>query len=324
MQVSHFEKKKVDNMIKWLRLKYKHLFEDGSDAMKICRGKIHEYIGMTLDFSIPGECRGLMLPFVKEIVDHFTKYSGDDKTAKTPTAEHLFKIHEDAVSFDEETGKVFHNFFAKCLFLTKRAGPDIHTAVVFLTTRVKKPDKDDWKKLQRMIRYLRGTLDLTLNLTANGTSIIKWWVDGSHGVHFDMRGHTGGMVSLGKGALMLTPTRQKLNTRSSTETELVAAEYMMPQIIYINYFMDAQNYGLSQTILFQDNQSAILLEHHGKMSSSKCTKHVNIRYYFIKDRITKKELSVEHCLTGEMPADFFTKALQGQFFFKFRKAIMNE
>ena len=99
---------------------------------------------------------------------------------------------------------------------------------------------------------------------------------------------------------------------------------MMPQIMWTNYFMAAQNYRLIQTILYQDSQSAMLLEKHGKQSSSKQTKHVNIRYYFIKDRITKKELSVGYCPTGEMPADFFTKPLQGRLFFKFRKAIMNE
>jgi hypothetical protein len=95
---------------------------------------------------------------------------------------------------------VLHNFVAKCLYLAKRARPNIHTAVAFLTTWVRKPDKDDWKKLQRIIRYLRGTLALPLKLTANGTSIIRWWANGSHGVHFDMRGHTGGVASLGKGA----------------------------------------------------------------------------------------------------------------------------
>jgi hypothetical protein len=122
---------------------------------------------------------------------------------------------------------------------------------------------------------------------------------------------------------MPTSTRQKLNTRSSTETELVAADDLMPQIMWTNYFLNAQGYGLHQTILYQDNRSAILLENNGKMSSSKRTKHVNIRYYFIKDRINKKELSVEYCPTGEMTADFFTKPLQGKLFFKFRKDIMN-
>jgi hypothetical protein len=241
-----------------------------------------------------------------------------------PAAEHLFKINEDATKLTEEMGKVFHNFVTKCLFATKRACPNIHTPVAFLTTHVREPDEDDWKKLQRMIRYIRGTLTLPLILSADGTSIIKWWVDESHGVHFDMRGHTGGMASLGKGALMPTSTRQKLNTRSSTETELVGADDMMPQIMWTKYFMQAQGYTLKQTILYQDNRSAILLEKNGKMSSSNRTKHVNIRYYFIKDRINKCELSVKHCPTGEMTADFFTKPLQGKLFIKFRKAIMNE
>jgi hypothetical protein len=103
-----------------------------------------------------------------------------------------------------------------------------------------------------------------------------------------MHGHTGGMASLGKGALMPTATRQKLNTRSSTETELVGADDMMPQLMCMNYFMDAQGYGLPHTILYQDNQSAILLEKYCKMSSGERTKHVNIRYYFIKDQITAR------------------------------------
>jgi hypothetical protein len=59
---------------------------------------------------------------------------------------------------------------------------------------------------------------------------------------------------------MPTSTRQKLNTRrSSAETELVAADAMMPQIMWTNSFMDAQDYGLTQTILYQDNQTTILL-----------------------------------------------------------------
>jgi hypothetical protein len=176
MKVSHFVTKRVDDMIKWLSLKYEHLFEDGSGAMKVCRGKVHEYIGMTLDCTVPGQVKVTMLPYVKEIVENFTKQSGDLKTATTPAAEHPFKIDNDAVKLSEEMGKVFHNFVAKCLFLTKRARPDIHTAVAFLTTRVREPDEDDWKKLQRMIRYIRGTLTLPLILTADGTSVIVFQV----------------------------------------------------------------------------------------------------------------------------------------------------
>jgi hypothetical protein len=104
---------------------------------------------------------------------------------------------------------------------------------------------------------------------------------------------------------------------------LVAADDFMPMIIWTNLFLEAQGYGTKETILYQDNQSAILLEKNGRKSSGKRTKHLNIRYYFITDRISRKELSVAYCPTEEMVGDFFTKPLQGKLFYKFRSIIMN-
>ena len=120
-----------------------------------------------------------------------------------------------------------------------------------------------------------------------------------------------------------TSTKQKINTRSSTETEIVAADDLMPMILWTNYFLEAQGYGATSSILYQDNKSAILLQKNGRKSSSKRTKHINMRYYFITDRINRNELSVEHCPTESMVADFFTKPLQGKLFLKFRNIILN-
>ena len=75
--------------------------------------------------------------------------------------------------------------------------------------------------------------------------------------------------------------------------------------------------------MFQDNQSAILLENNANKFSSKRTKHINIRYYFITDRIKNDELQIEYCPTDNMVAEYFTKPLQGKKFFQFRKTIMN-
>jgi hypothetical protein len=79
-----------------------------------------------------------------------------------------------------------------------------------------------------------------------------------------MRGHTGGGMSLGTGFIITTSTKQKLNTRSSTESELVAVDDFMPAICWTRYFLEAQGYGVHENILHQDNQSAILLEKNGK------------------------------------------------------------
>ena len=101
-----------------------------------------------------------------------------------------------------------------------------------------------------------------------------------------------------------------MNTRSSTESEVVAVNVIMPQVLWTNYFMQAQGYGSKNTIVYQDNKSAILLEKNGKMSSSKRTKHINIRYFFITDRVEKGEVTIKYCPTDDMIAGFFTKPLQ--------------
>ena len=67
----------------------------------------------------------------------------------------------------------------------------------------------------------------------------------------------------------------------------------------------------------------MLLAKNGKASSGKRTKHINIRYFFVADRINSNELTVEYCPTGDMTGDFFTKPLQGVQFIKFRKEILN-
>ena len=82
-------------------------------------------------------------------------------------------------------------------------------------------------------------------------------------MHLNMQGHTGGCLSLGKGMPITGSSKQKINTCSSTETELVAADDFMPQILWTNYFLEAQGHKTKDTVLFQDNQSAISLEKNG-------------------------------------------------------------
>jgi hypothetical protein len=137
-----------------------------------------------------------------------------------------------------------------------------------------------------------------------------------------MRGRSGGGLSLGGGFTIVSSTKQKLNTRSSTETEIVGAEDFMPAICWTRYFMKAQGYGVKDNVLFQENKSSIILEKNGKASSSKRTKHINIRYFFITDRVKKEEVSVVWCPSGDMIGDFATKPLQGALFRKFRDQIL--
>jgi len=160
--------------------------------------------------------------------------------------------------------------------------------------------QDNWNKLAHLVKYLRGSRYMPLILSANGSGILKWWVDAAFAVHPNMRGHSGGGLSLGRGFPIISSTKQKLNTRSSTEAEIVGADDFMPAICWTRYFMEAQGYHVKDNVLFQDNKSAILLEKNGKASSSKHTKHINIRYFLITNRVNNGDVSLSWCLTGDM------------------------
>jgi Trk-type K+ transport system membrane component len=122
------------------------------------------------------------------------------------------------------------------------------------------------------MRYPRGTRKLPLTLSADGTGILKWWVDGSFAVHPNMGGHTGAGLTMGQGFPISNSSKQKLNTQSSTESELVVGvDDMMPSILWTRNFLQSQGYGVKEAIIYQDNKSAILLEKNGKASSSKRT-----------------------------------------------------
>ena len=290
MKISHAESTVVDRIINLLEVEFSK-----EAPLTIRRGKIHDYLGMTLDFSLDGKVQINMEDYIRKMLAEFP----DDMAgvATTPAAEHLFKVNQSPTYLDEKDAMFFHHNVAKLLFLCKRACPDIQTAVAFLSTRVQHPDRDDYKKLGRTMKYLRNTITLPLTLEGDDLQLIHWWIDGAFATHRDMRSHTGGAMSLGKGVIYGTSTRQKLNTRSSTEAELVTVDDCMSQILWTRYFLDAQGYHINDCIVYQDNKSAILLEQNGRASSSKQTRHINIRYYFVTDCANCGEITIKHCPT---------------------------
>ena len=191
-----------------------------------------------------------------------------------------------------------------------------------LSTRVKSPNESDWKKLIRLMEYLNGTKELILRLWADDLRVVKWYVDASFAVHPDYRSHTGAAMTLGEGAVIGLSKKQKLNTRSSTEAELVGADDAATMILWTGLFMEEQGYPLKKNILYQDNKSAILLETNGHRSAGKRSRALNVRYFFLIDQVEKKNISIEYCPTDEMWADYITKPLQGEKFIKFRDEIL--
>ena len=321
LKISHKDPAVVTSILNDLNKEYGKI-----SPLTVTRGKIHDYVGMTIDFSEAGKVKFSMFDYLEEIIQNLPKeFVGE---SNTPASNHLFTIDEDGEKLSEEMADKFHHYVAKLLFMAKRTRPDIGTAIAFLCTRVKSPDVHDWKKLGRVMKYLQLTPFLPLVLGWNGTGDVYWYVDASFAVHKDMRSHTGGMMTLGQGAVISSSTKQKINTKSSTEAELVGVDDVLNLQVWTRYFINAQfehagnDLLMKKDRLYQDNTSTMRLEKNGKASSTKRTRHIDIRYFFITDRVKAGKVEIEYCPTEEMMADFFTKPLQGSLFRKHRNNVM--
>ena len=294
----------------------------GKDTpLTVSRGQVHDYLGMTLDFRTRGEVKINM----EHYIDMMHQDAPDEMkgTATTPAAPHLFKVNsKDPQYLGAEKKKIFVHLVMQGLYLSQRGRPDIRTAIAFLCGRLRSPDEDDYKKLIRMMQYLHGTKGMVLTLRASDEGIIRWWIDAPYAVHEDMKGHTGAALSLGKGVIYSGSWKQRLVSRSSTESEMVGVYDVLPQVLWTKQFLEEQGRLDTTTVVYQDNTSSILLERNGRSSSTKRTKHMHIRYFYITEQVRNKVVHITHCPTEEMVADFFTKPLQGSLFTKMRNYIM--
>ena len=231
-------------------------------------------------------------------------------------------VRDDAKPLEEAARKKFHSVFALTLWLGSMARPDILVALSFLGKRTTKADEDDEKKLERLLSYLSRTRELKLTLGVDTMNVIKWWADSAFAVHPDMKSYSGLLGSLGRGAIFARSVTQKLNTTSSTEAEIVASAEILSQALWTQSFLRNQGYKVKNGLLYQDNQAAMLIQNNGVLSRRRRSRHIDIRFFFIKDRIDRGEMEVAFCGTNDMIADFLTKPLQGEKFAKFRNMIL--
>ena len=121
--------------------------------------------------------------------------------------------------------------------------------------------------LQQLLAYLKGTIDMSRVIGKNGLEILQTWVDASYAINQGMKGHTGGgVMTMGRGVINNKCSKQKLNTRSSTETELVGASDYITWIVWAKQFLYHQGYNFKRIIYYQDNESAIKIDKNGRKS----------------------------------------------------------
>ena len=297
----------VQEVIDTLKSKFQNI--------EIHDGPVHSYLGMSWDFSKPGEVKVTAEGYTEDLL----KWADIDDVMPTPAASHLFDVRN-SQKLSVEDSKWFHSGVAKLLYLAKRVRPDIILPVSFLSTRVQSADTDDMKKLIRVFKYLNGTRELGVILKPN--DILSAFIDSSYGIHIDGKSHSGMVITLGLGALFIKSTKQKIVTKSSTEAELVALSDMCSPVIWSREFLIAQGEKPPPVQVHQDNQSTIALTANGQSNSDR-TRHIKVRYFWIKDRVDEGDIEIIYTPTEDMVADILTKPLQGEQFTRLRQLLLN-
>jgi hypothetical protein len=282
-------------------------------------GEVIGYLGMTFDFRVKGEVKVTMEGCVTDILAK----SGVTAAKATPASECLFDVRVDSPLSSKGRQEWFHSFVAKMLYLAKRVRPECLTTVSFLAKRVQCCTVDDEAKLERLLGYVLGTRERGLVLRIGDAMSVSAYIDAAYGVHANGKSHTGCAIVLGDAALMYAKSGgQNIVTKSSTEAELVAVTDSAAQAIFMRNFVLAQGYDVGPCIIYQDNMSCMALIKRGRPGSER-SRHINIRHFWVSDRVEDKEVIVRHLSTKKMFANVLTKPLQGMQFRAERNELTN-
>ena len=199
--------------------------------------------------------------------------------------------------------------------------PDFAYEVGLLSRFMEAPGKEHWIAIKQVLRYIKGTLNLGCIYRAEGETVLAGFSDSDHAGDLDDRKSTTGTVFfLGSGAITWSSQKQKVVAKSSCEAEYVAAAAATCQGVWLSRLVSEMlRKPPAKFKLFVDNQVAIAFSknpvHHDQ------SKHIDIKYHYIRDCVETGQVEVDHIRTGEQLADTLTKALRRVTFVEMRQKL---
>lgn len=207
-----------------------------------------------------------------------------------------------------------------CWFLSTKTRPDIAYAVANVAKFTSHPTKQHWIALKRILRYLRGTANLGLRYTKDSENKLTGYSDADWAGDLTDRHSTSGYVfEMGGAAISWRSKKQTCVALSTAEAEYVALAAATQEAVWLRQLTNTILKCDRSVTLFEDNQSAIAIarnpQFHGR------TKHIDIKYHYVREEIEKGIISLEFCPTNLMVADIFTKAVSTDKFKLFRDRL---
>ncbi|CAO2827530.1 unnamed protein product [Amaranthus hypochondriacus] len=247
--------------------------------------------------------------YIKRVLQRFNM--GDAKPVSTPLASHfrLSKDQSPQIEEDKEyMAKVpYASAIGSLMYAMVCTRPDIGHAVGVVSRYMSNPGKVHWEAVKWILRYLRGTINKCLYF-GKGELKIQGYVDADFGGEVDNRKSTTGYVfTVGNTAVSWMSQLQKIVALSTTEAEYVAVTEASKEMIWLQGLLDELGFKQENNILYSDSQSAIHLAKNSALHSR--TKHIGVRYHFIRSLLEDEVLNLRKILGSKNPADMLTKTV---------------
>ncbi|KAL8104868.1 hypothetical protein AgCh_028873 [Apium graveolens] len=278
-------------------------------------GLLHYFLGI----EVKQDENGIFISQEKYARDLMKKFRMEDaKPSSTPVEVGLKLSMNDDSKFVDPT--LYRSLVGSLMYLTATR-PDITYGVSLISRFMEQPKKTHWEAGKRILRYVRGTLgDGIYYQKGNDTKVIGYCDSDWAGSIDDSKSTSGNVFFTGSSAITWMSKKQQVVALSTAEAEYISLSLASCQALWITWVLEDLKHATKESpIIYCDNKSAIALTEnpvfHGK------SKHIRIKYHFIRDLVKKGEVVVEHCKTQDQIGDIFTKPLRPDIFKKLKKKL---
>lgn len=300
-----------------LRERFIKFLEERFGKLKQQTGSVIKHLGVRIEYD---QITGVMKLDQKEFLQELFKKFPTKGTATTPSTTNLFKRSDLPEDNQPTDRKYYMSMLMSIAFAAQRTRLDYAKEVGWLAQHMATPTTQDQRNLDRLYMNAKHTID-KVRVIAPKSSKLEQFVDSSHAIHTNFRGHTGIVLKFGGSTLSVTSKAQTLNSHSSCETELIGLDYATTRLQPWIYHLEWLDIKCIPVTVYQDNKSVIRMTDESFQQTSK-SKHIGIRFFYVQQLVKNEIIVIEYRNTKDMWADIMTKPLSGRLYIKMRNAIL--
>jgi hypothetical protein len=279
-------------------------------------GEAHLFLGM--EITRDRSARTLTLTQSHKTLELLKRWRMDQsKPADAPIQVSVPLTPGEGAPLSAEMHAQYQAVVGSLIYLSICTRPDIAYAVHKLTRAMASPTEPYWKGAMHLLRYLAGTVSMglvyrpTAGPTGGPSTAVQCYHDADYGGDRGHRKSTTGWVYIIHGAAVAWSSKlQPLVTLSTTESEYLATAAAMREGLWLMKLYSELTGTAQQIQLWGDNQPSIATLKNELVDQR--TKHIDIQYHFVHERLSRGEFTLDYCSTEKMVADMLTKALSGR------------